>query len=286
MFPIIILVYLLLFTSWTVLLSAVVTIIATVAISALRKSTRMSLKDICDAFAEAARQTVPVAVACACVGIIVGAISKTGFGLTMADSIISIGQRSLVSTLILTMVTCMILGMGVPSIPAYIITATIGARALARLGVPEISAHLFAFYFAMFANLTPPVALAAFAASGLSGGDPVKTGFASVKLAIAGFIVPYMFVYSTQLLLIDTSFLEGLRVTVGACAGVFLIGAAVEGHLFTGVHWALRLVSFAGALCLIDSGVYTDVIGTLILAGLVAVQYFLARKSPRAGTER
>ena len=284
--PIIILVYLLLFTSWTVLLAAVVTIVATVVISSLNKSTRMSPKDLCDAFAEAARSTVPVAVACACVGIIVGSISKTGFGITMADSIISIGQRNLFFTLFFTMVTCMILGMGVPSIPAYIITATIGARALARLGIPEIAAHMFAFYFAMFANLTPPVALAAFAAAGISGGNPMKTGFASVKLAIAGFIVPYMFIYSPQLLLIDTTFAEGLRVALGACAGVFMIGAAVEGYLFTKIHWLLRVASFAGAFCLIDGGFTTDLIGGCVLAGLLLIQHFLAGKDSRPGIAR
>jgi TRAP transporter 4TM/12TM fusion protein len=275
--PLILLVYLLLFTSWTVLLSAVVTIVATVVISCFSKSTRMSPNDLCDAFAEATRSTAPVAVACACVGMIVGAISKTGFGITMADTIISIGQKSLIFTLFFTMVSCMILGMRVPSIPAYIITATIGARALAKLGIPDIAAHMFAFYFAMFANLTPPVALASFAAAGISGGDPMKTGFASVKLALAGFIVPYMFIYSPQLLLINTSFLEGIRVTISACVGIFMIGATVEGYLFTKIHWTLRLVSFAGALCLIDSGIFTDIIGCCILAGLILIQLKLCR---------
>jgi TRAP-type uncharacterized transport system fused permease subunit len=216
--------------------------------------------------------------ACACVGIIVGAISKTGFGLTIANAIISLGKQSLLLTLIFTMVTCMILGMGVPSIPAYIITATIGARALAALDVPDMAAHMFAFYFAMFANLTPPVALAAFAAAGLSGGDPMKTGFAAVKLALAGFIVPYMFIYSPQLLLIDTTFWEGVRVTIGACLGVFMIAAAVEGYLFTLMHPLLRVLSFAGALCLIDSGIFSDFIGAVILILLLFIQNYLAKR--------
>ncbi|MDR3175369.1 MAG: TRAP transporter permease [Desulfovibrio sp.] len=276
--PIGILLYLLLFSGTTVIYSAVITIAATIVVAGLRKSTRMNFKDICDAFADGARQTVSVAMACACVGIIIGTISKTGFGLTMANTIINLGSRSMLFTLFFTMITCMILGMGVPSIPAYIITATIAAPALAKLGVPEVAAHLFAFYYAMFANLTPPVALAAFAAAGLSGGDPVKTGFAAVKLALAGFIVPYMFIYSPQLLLIDTSLLEGLRVAVGACLGVFLISVSVEGYLFTRVVWPLRIIVFAGALCLIDSGIYTDLIGLATLAGLLLIQKFLARR--------
>jgi TRAP transporter 4TM/12TM fusion protein len=266
--PIAVLLYLLLFSGTTVIYSAVITIVTTIVVASFKKSTRMGLRDICDAFAEGARHTVSVAIACACVGIIIGVMSKTGFGLTMANAIITLGSKSLLFTLAFTMITCMILGMGVPSIPAYIITATIAAPALAKLGIPAISAHMFAFYYAMFANLTPPVALAAFAASGISGGDPVKTGFSAVKLALAGFIVPYMFVYSPQLLLLNTSLLEGLRVTAGACLGVFLIGAAVEGWLFTSISALLRVLAFAGALCLIDGGVYTDMAG-LAAAGVV-----------------
>jgi TRAP transporter 4TM/12TM fusion protein len=276
--PIFLLLYLLLFSGTTVVFSAVITIVATIVVAAFRPSTRMSFKDICDAFADGAKQTVSVAIACACVGIIIGVTSKTGFGLTMANTIITLGGHSLLFTLIFTMITCMILGMGVPSIPAYIITATIAAPALSDLGIPPIAAHLFAFYYAMFANLTPPVALAAFAASGISGGDPMRTGFASVKLAIAGFIVPFMFVYSPQLLLIDTTFFEGLRVVVGACLGVFMLGVAVEGYLFTGVNIFLRMVVFAGALCLIDSGVYTDLAGLAAFILVLIVQALLAKK--------
>ena len=123
----------------------------------------------------------------------------------MANTIIALGGTSILFTLVFTMITCMILGMGLPSIPAYIITAAIAAPALAKLGIAPAAAHMFSFYYAMFANLTPPVALASFAAAGLSGGDPMKTGVASVKLAIAGFIVPFMFVFSPQLMLIHTT---------------------------------------------------------------------------------
>jgi len=282
--PIFLLLYLLLFSGFTVVYAAVITIIATIAVAALRPATRMSIKDILDAFADGTKQTVPVAMACACVGIIIGVTSKTGFGLTMANTIITLGSQSLIFTLIFTMITCMILGMGVPSIPAYIITATIAAPALAKLGIPAISAHLFSFYYAMFANLTPPVALAAFAAAGLSGGDVMKTGFAAVKLAIAGFIVPFMFIYSPQLLLIDTTLLEGIRVIIGACMGVFLIGVAVEGYLFTKAHILLRILAFGCALLLIDSGLFTDMIGLCGLIILVLIQYLLSKKNVAQST--
>jgi TRAP transporter 4TM/12TM fusion protein len=280
--PIFLLLYLLLFSGTTVVFSAVITIIATVIIACLRKNTRMSFKDICDAFADGAKQTVPVAMACACVGIIIGVTSKTGFGLTMAGTIISLGHQSLLFTLFFSMITCMILGMGVPSIPAYIITATIAAPALFKLGIPEMAAHLFAFYYAMFANLTPPVALAAFAAAGVSGGDPMKTGYAAVKLALAGFIVPFMFVYSPEIMLIDTTLSEGIRVVIGACLGVLLIGVAVEGYLFTRISWLLRIVAMSGAFCLIDGGVYSDMLGLACLVVVVGVQYFLSRKKRTA----
>ena len=276
--PVLFLLYMLFFSGTTVIFSAVCTIAVTVVVSQLRKETRMSVSDFISALADGAKQTVSVAIACACVGIIIGVSSKTGFGLTMANTIISLGDTSLLFTLVFTMITCMILGMGLPSIPAYIITASIAAPALAKLGVAPGAAHMFSFYYAMFANLTPPVALASFAAAGLSGGDPMKTGIASVKLAIAGFIVPFMFVYSPQLMLIDTTLLEGVWVALTACLGVFLIGVAVEGYFKAPVAWWLRLVIAVGALSLMKPGLETDAIGIAMLALL----YFLQAKKAKA----
>ena len=175
------------------------------------------------------------------------------------------------------MVTCMILGMGLPSIPSYLITATIAAPALVELGQAEIAAHMFCFYFAMFANLTPPVALAAFAAAGLSGGSPMKTGWQSVKLALAGFIVPFMFMYNPQLLLENVTVISGFQVVITSCAGVVLIAAAVEGYLKGRMPVLLRVVSAAGALLLIDGGGRTDLLGILCLAVVVGVQMMRSR---------
>ena len=270
--PVLFLLYMLFFSGTTVIYSAVLTIVVTIVVSTFRPETRMSPRDLLDALADGAKQTVSVAVACACVGIIIGVCSKTGFGLTMANTIISLGQTSLLFTLIFTMITCMILGMGLPSIPAYIITATIAAPALAKLSIPVGAAHMFSFYYAMFANLTPPVALASFAAAGLSGGNPVQTGVASVKLAIAGFIVPFMFVYSPQLMLINTTAAEGLWVAATASIGVFLIGVAVEGYLFAPLPTWLRVVAAAGSLLLIQPGLTTDTAGVVILAAVLILQ--------------
>lgn len=272
--PVFFLLYMLFFSGTTVIFSAVLTILVTILVSWVKRETRMTAGDLVDALADGAKQTVSVAIACACVGIIIGVSSKTGFGLTMANTIISLGDTSILFTLVFTMITCMILGMGLPSIPAYIITASIAAPALAKLGIAPAAAHMFSFYYAMFANLTPPVALASFAAAGLSGGDPMKTGVASVKLAIAGFIVPFMFVYAPQLMLINTTLVEGTMVALTGCLGVFLIAVAVEGYFLAPVSLLLRAVAAVGALMLIKPGIDTDVIGIAVLA----VLYFFQRR--------
>ena len=276
--PIIFLLYMLIFSGNTVIMSAFWTIIVTIVIAELRPISRMSLKDICDAFVQGAKSTVSVAMACACVGIIVGVCGMTGFALNVAHAIISIGEHSLMLTLLFTMITCMILGMGLPSIPSYLITATIAAPALVELGQPEIAAHMFCFYFAMFANLTPPVALASFAAAGLSGGSPMKTGWQSVRLALAGFIVPFMFVYNPPLLLENVTLLTGLQVVITACIGVVLIAAAVEGYLMGRMNVVLRLIAGVGAFLLIDSGLVTDLGGLACLAVILLGQKFIFNK--------
>lgn len=276
--PIIFLLYMLFFSGTTVIFSAVLTIAVTVIVSQFKASTRMSVKDFVDALADGAKATVSVSIACACVGIIIGVSSVTGFGLTMANTIIALGDTSLLFTLVFTMITCMILGMGLPSIPAYIITATIAAPALSKLGIPAAAAHMFSFYYAMFANLTPPVALASFAAAGLSGGDPMKTGYQSVKLAIAGFIVPFMFVYAPQLMLIDTTFMGGLWTALSACLGVFLIAVATEGYVYAPLNLPLRIVVGAGALLLMKPGLESDIVGLIVLAALIFIQKKKAAK--------
>ena len=248
--PIAFLLYMLIWSGKTVIFSAFWTIVVTIIVAELRPISRMSLKDICDAFVSGAKSTVSVAIACACVGIIVGVCGMTGFALNVAHAIIRIGQESVLLTLVFTMITCMILGMG----------------------LPELAAHLFCFYFAMFANLTPPVALASFAAAGLSGGSPMKTGWQSVRLALAGFIIPYMFMYNPQLLLENVTWLSGTQVVISSCIGVVMIAAAVEGHLFGNLNWLLRFASMAGALMLIDSKTLTDIGGIAILAIIIAYQ--------------
>lgn len=276
--PLLFLIYMLFFSGRTIIYSAFLTIIVTIIVSMLRPSTRMSFADFLDAMDTGARSVVPVAVACAAVGPIVGVASITGFGLSMAYTIVSLGGTSLLFTLMFTMVTCIILGMGLPSIPAYLITATMAAPALVQLGIEPIVAHLFVFYFAMFANITPPVALASFAAAGISGGNAMRTGFESMKLSIAGFIVPYLFVYNSALLLRGTTLMEGILVAITAITGVVMLGSAAEGYFFTRMNLILRALLFGAALMLISANMIQDFVGLAAIVVILIIQWIKAKK--------
>ncbi len=294
LFPIIALVVLL-FKSVPVSFAAFYTIIITIIISSLRKSTRMSITDIFEAMADGARQSLSVMVACAVVGIIIGVVSLTSFGSVMTSSIMSIGAGSLLLTLIFTMLASMILGMGLPSIPAYIITATMAAPALANFDVPVLVAHMFVFYFGLFANITPPVALAAFAGAGIAGGDPMRTGFISLRLALAGFIVPFLFVYNPAMMMIDVTGLpmnarefplppvfDIIAISFTSIFGIIALGAAVEGYLKSNLSPLVRIILAAGALMMIVPETYTDIAGIVVVA-LVAVWNWRSAGQQRPG---
>ena len=261
--------------------AAAYTIGFTVVISMLRAETRMSFSDILGALEDGARQSLAVMAACAVVGIIIGVVSLTSFGTVMTSSIVTLGAGSLFFTLILTMLASMVLGMGLPSIPAYIITATMAAPALAGFDIPILSAHMFVFYFGIFANITPPVCLAAFAGAGISGGDPMKTGFLSLKLALAGFIVPFMFIYNPTMLMIDPT---GLAVTakdfplppivdiiivvVTSITGVIALSSALEGYFRGTMNTLTRVILTIGALLLIYPEMMTGIVGGVIVLGI------------------
>lgn len=278
--PIVFLIYLLI-QNVPVGYAAAYTIGFTVVISMLRKETRMGFKDILGALEDGARQSLAVMAACAVVGIIIGVVSLTSFGTVMTSSIVTLGAGSLLLTLILTMLASMVLGMGLPSIPAYIITATMAAPALAGFDIPILSAHMFVFYFGVFANITPPVCLAAFAGAGISGGDPMKTGYLSLKLALAGFIVPFMFIYNPAMLMIDPT---GLAVTakefplppvmdiiiavVTSVVGVIGLSAALEGYFKGSMNSITRIILAIGALLLIYPGLITGLMGGVIILGI------------------
>ena len=271
--------------------AAAYTIGFTVLISMLRAETRMGLSDILGALEDGARQSLAVMAACAVVGIIIGVVSLTSFGTVMTSSIVTLGAGSLFFTLILTMLASMVLGMGLPSIPAYIITATMAAPALAGFDIPILSAHMFVFYFGIFANITPPVCLAAFAGAGISGGDPMKTGFLSLKLALAGFIVPFMFIYNPTMLMIDPTGLavtakdfplppivDIITVVVTSVTGVIALSSALEGYFRGSMNTVTRIILAIGALLLIYPEMVTGIIGGVIVLGIAVFNIKTAGK--------
>ncbi len=275
--------------------AAAYTIAFTIIISWLRPATRMGFNDILDALVDGAKQSLSVMAACAAIGVVIGVVNLTSFGSVVTSSIVTLGAGSLFLTLLLTMIASMILGMGLPSIPAYIITATMAAPALAAFDVPILVAHMFVFYFGIFANITPPVALAAFAGAGISGGDPMKTGWQSLKLALAGFIVPFMFVYNPNMLMIDVADAavtakEFLRpawhtiamVSATSIIGVIALSAAVEGYLKTTMNTWQRIVMAIGAFCLIVPEMMTDIIGLCIVAAMFILNLRQAKHAPTA----
>ncbi|MGM8938990.1 TRAP transporter permease [Psychrobacter glaciei] len=264
--------------------AAAYTIGFTVVVSMLRKETRMGFSDILGALEDGARQSLAVMAACAVVGIIIGVVSLTSFGTVMTSSIVTLGAGSLFFTLILTMLASMVLGMGLPSIPAYIITATMAAPALAGFDIPILSAHMFVFYFGIFANITPPVCLAAFAGAGISGGDPMKTGFLSLKLALAGFIVPFMFIYNPTMLMIDPTglavtakdfplppIIDIITVVVTSVTGVIALSSALEGYFRGGMNTLTRVILAIGALLLIYPEITTGIAGGIIVLGIAVL---------------
>ena len=279
--PLLFLLYMLFFSGTTILFAAVTTIFVTIAAAMVRKSTRMSLLDIVHALRDGALTAVSVAVACACVGIIVGVATQTGFGVKLAGTIVTIGGGFLLPTLLMTAVACIILGMGLPSIPAYIIVATMAAPALVQLDVAPLAAHLFVFYFGLFANITPPVALAAFAAAGLSGGSPMRTGFVAMRLALGGIIVPFVFVYQPELLMLDGTAADTVRAAVILLIGVALLAVAAEGHLFVPLPIWLRIVLALGAIGLVTPDYVLDLIGAVAALAAIGVAMFMARRQGR-----
>lgn len=291
LFPIVFLVFLLA-KSVPVGFAAAYTIGFTVLMSMLRKETRMSFMDVLAALEDGTRQSLAVMAACAVVGIIIGVVNLTSFGTVMTSSIVTLGAGSLLLTLILTMLASMVLGMGLPSIPAYIITATMAAPALAGFDIPILSAHMFVFYFGIFANITPPVCLAAFAGAGIAGGDPMKTGFQSLKLALAGFIVPFMFIYNPTMLMIDPTGLavtakefplppviEIVTVVLTSVIGVIGLSSALEGYFKGAMNPFTRVGLAVGALLLIYPELMTDLAGGLIVLG-IAVFNARTNKTP------
>ncbi len=262
-------------SGFTPLYAALMGLVVCILASYLRKSTRMSVRDILDGFEAGARNAIGVAIACATAGIIIGVVTLTGLGLRLGHGLVDLAGGNLLLSLFFTMITSLILGMGAPTTANYIITSTIAAPALIMLKIPPLAAHMFVFYFGIIADITPPVALAAYAGAGIAKADPMKTGFVATKLAIGAFLVPYIFVYNPAMLLIDTTAFLLTQNLITASCGMFGVGTAMIGFCLAPMTWWERVLFFAAGLMLIDPGTLTDLLGIGLLVGGV---YYQARK--------
>lgn len=295
--PILVIVVLL-FQGFSIERTALLGILSAIIVSMFRKDTRITFDKFLLALTTGARTALGVAAATACAGIIVGVVTKTGLGLKMGNTLVDLAGTlsstpniQLLLTLFFTMIASIILGMGSPTTANYIITSTIALPAIIALNdqlevaIPILAAHMFVFYFGIVADITPPVALAAFAATGISKGDPIKTGVNASKLAIAAFIIPYMFVFQPQLLMIDTTILEVSWILVTSIVGMISIGAGLIGFWYRKLHWIERILTVLTGLLLIYPESNTDIIGFAAFAIMLALQIFWKRDKGNLGKE-
>ena len=245
----------------------------------LWETVKTSLLSAVDALAAGAKGAITVAVACAMAGMIAGCITVTGLASILINAIVSLAGNDTIIGLVLTMVCCIVLGMGVPTTANYCIMASTCAPILIQLGFPVVAAHFFVFYFGIVADITPPVALAAYAGSAIAKSNPMKTGINATKLAIAAFIVPYIFAYNPSMLFVgNVEWYDVLLISITALLGLFGIAAALNGHLFRKIPMVLRLALVAGGLGMMIPGLASDLIGLAVVGAIVVFQYISSKK--------
>jgi TRAP transporter 4TM/12TM fusion protein len=269
------------YSGYSAPLAALIGTLACFPVAALRKSTRgnVTLENLLGAMVDGARNTIPVALACASAGIVVGVVTLSGLGIVFTQFVVHLSKDMLLPALMLTMLAGIVLGMGIPTTPAYIIMTALLVPAIVKLGVIVPAAHMFAFYFAILSAITPPVALAVFAACGIAKSDLWSTGWAAVKIGATGFIVPYMFVYEPSLLMIGP-WPTILTSCISAAIGVVLFAGGLNGYLITATNFWQRPLLVIGGLLLIKPGIESDLIGAVI-AAVVVVAQILARRAAR-----
>ncbi|WP_334476380.1 TRAP transporter permease [Bradyrhizobium sp. AZCC 1699] len=250
---------------------AIIATFALVAISWLRPSTALGWRACLEGLRDGAVQTVPVAMACASAGIVIGIVLQTGLALRFTAFLIDFTYGSLLPALLITMVAGVILGMGMPTTPAYIMQAALLVPAIMKLGVEPMAAHMFAFYFSCLSAVTPPVALAVYAAASIGGAGLWASGLQAMKFAAAGFIVPFFFVYNPALLF-EGPWPDILRAVLTGTIGVIALAASLEGYFLRVATWFERALFFVAAMLLIDPNAITDVIGLGLLAIGLLVQ--------------
>ena len=270
--PLILLVYLVATSKNSIAFAAAIAIIAAIAVSMFNKETRITPKKLLEALAAGGQGMITVAAACGVAGIIAGVISTTGLAYKLFNGIVALAGNHVIIALFLTMICCIVLGMGVPTTANYCIMAATCAPILVQMGVPMIAAHFFVFYFGIVADLTPPVALAAYAGAAIAQANPMKTALTSTKLAIGAFIVPYVFALNPAMLFIDTTAIEVITICITSLIGMFGVSAALQGYLFENMKWYERVVSAVGGLLLIYPGLVTDAIGLALIGIMIIVQ--------------
>ena len=285
--PLVVLVWLVTTNTRTMQFSATVAILVAIVVSLFDKDNRITPAKIFEALEAGGKGTITVAVACCMAGIIAGCITATGLASKLISAVVSISnQASFVNpqfiAMFLTMICCIILGMGVPTTANYCIMASTCAPILITMGVPKICAHFFVFYFGIVADITPPVALAAYAGSAIAKSNPMKTGINATKLAIGAFIVPYIFCLNPAMLLIDVTAFGIIQIVITSLVGIFGVAAAMNGFLFKKLEWPCRVLICIGGLLMMDPTAITDVIGIVLFAAVFAWQYFGAKKERAA----
>ena len=264
---------------FTITRSALIGSVTCIIVPFLRKGTRVKFLNIFSALPQAARSVISVATACSTAGIIIGMVTLTGLGQRIGSGIFDLVGNSVFLALVCAMFTSLILGMGVSTTSNYLITSTIAAPILIKAGIPMLAAHMFCFYFGIVADITPPVALAAYAGSAIAKGNAFKTGVNATKLAIAAFLIPYMFAMNPKMILIGGTLLDALPMIITAILGLIGIGGGFIGYLNGKLSWPLRIVSFAGGLCMVIPGTLTDLIGAALIAAVMAYVHFVQKKA-------
>jgi len=258
----------LLLRGYTPLMAAFRGILCLMAVCALRRHTRFTMRDIVAALEDGAKNALGTAIACAVVGFIVGTTSLTALGFNLSGNIVDFAGGALLPTLLLSMAACLLLGMGLPTTANYIVTSTIIVPVLLRQGVPALPAHLFVFYFGIMADITPPVCLASFTAAGIAEGRPAATGIAAAKLILPAYLLPYAFIYSPAILLQHSGFVEIAAVVLFSAVGILALAAASQGYIFSPTGAPSRILSAgAGFLCFIP-GKSFPLFGVLLFAAL------------------
>ena len=277
--PLILLVWLVSSNTRTIQTAAALSIVAAIVVGALNPQNRITPMKVLEALESGARGAITVACACAVAGMIAGCITVTGLASTMINGIVALAGNATILGLVLTMLCCIVLGMGVPTTANYCIMASTCAPILVQLGFPDVAAHFFVFYFGIVADITPPVALAAYAGAAIAKSNPMKTGVTATKLAIAAFIVPYIFAYNPVMLFENVDgWWHVAQISVTAVMGLFGIAAALNGYLYRHIHWTLRLVLVAGGLCMMIPGTLTDVVGLVLVLAVIFYQRVSAKK--------